>query len=163
MTAPAEVTPTPTGVLILPSIESTVVADLETLQTTLTFPPGAVAEPVLVVVVPAVTPPATGGFQLLGQVFTIDATANDGSTVTHFNQPFTLVVTYTDAEVLGIDEETLTLHYWHEGEQRWVAIPTTVDAANNRLTATLDHLTIFAVLQGQVSNPARIFLPLVQR
>ena len=124
-------------------------ADLETLQTTLTFPPGAVAEPVLVV--------------LLGQVFTIDATANDGSTVTHFNQPFTLVVTYTDAEVLGIDEETLTLHYWHEGEQRWVAIPTTVDAANNRLTATLDHLTIFAVLQGQVSNPARIFLPLVQR
>ena len=149
--------------LILPTVESTVVADLETLQTTLTFPPGAVVQPVVVVVAPATTPPATGGFQLLGQVFTIDATASDGSPVTHFHQPFTLVVTYTDAEVLGIAEETLTLHYWHEGEQRWVAIPTTVDAANNRLTAILDHLTTFAVLQGQVSNPARLFLPLVQR
>ena len=149
--------------MIGPTAVSTVTTNLGTIATELTFPPGAVEEAVVVVVVPAVTPPATGGFQLLGQVFTIDATADDGSPVTHFNQPFTLVVTYTDAEVEGIDEQSLTLHYWHEGEQRWVAIPTTVDAATNRLTAILDHLTTFAVLQGQVSNPARLFLPLVQR
>ena len=117
----------------------------------------------MVVVAPAVAPPATSGFQLLGQVFTIDATATNGSPVTHFNQPFTLVVTYTDAEVQGIDEQSLTLHYWHEGQQTWIAIPTTVDAANNRLTAILDHLTTFAVLQAEISKPAQIFLPLVQR
>lgn len=138
-------------------------ADLDTLQTTLTFPPGAVTQSVTVVVAPVATPPATGGFQLLGQVFAIDATTSDGSPVTHFAQPFTLVVTYTDAEVQGIDEQSLNLHYWHAGQQTWIAIPTTVDAANNRLTATLDHLTTFAVLHSQVSNPARIFLPLVQR
>lgn len=149
--------------MIIPTAESTVVADLETLQTMLTFPPGAVAQPVVVVVAPVATPPATGGYQVLGQVFTIDATTNDGSPVTHFAQPFTLVVTYTDDEVQGIDEQSLTLHYWHEDEQRWVAIPTTVDPANNRLTATLDHLTTFAVLQGAISKPAQIFLPLVRR
>ena len=154
---------TPTGVVILPTAESTVTTDLDSLQTTLTFPPGAVTQPVVVVVAPATTPPATGGFQVLGQVFTIEATADDGSPVTNFNQPFTLVVTYTDAEVQGIDEQILTLHYWHEGQQSWIAIPTTVDAEPNRLTATLDHLTTFAILQGQVSNPARLFLPLVQR
>ena len=144
-------------------MESTVVAELESLQTTLTFPPGAVAQPVVVVVAPVATPPATGGFQVLGQVFAINATTPAGSPVTHFAQPFTLVVTYTDDEVQGIDEQSLTLHYWHEAQQSWIAIPTTVDAEHNRLTATLDHLTTFAVLQGQVSNPARVFLPLVQR
>ena len=154
---------TPTGVVILPTAESTVTTALDSLQTTLTFPPGAVTQPVVVVVAPATTPPATGGFQVLGQVFTIEATADDGSPVTQFDQPFTLVVTYTDAEVQGIDEQSLTLHYWHEGQQSWIAIPTTVDAEPNRLTATLDHLTTFAILQGQVSNPARLFLPLVQR
>ena len=163
VTAPAEVTPTPTGVVIAPTAESTVNTDLNSLQTTLTFPPGAVAQPVVVVVAPVATPPATGGFQVLGQVFAINATTDAGSPVTHFAQPFTLVVTYTDAEVQGIDEQTLTLHYWHEGQQSWIAIPTTVDAAHNRLTAILDHLTTFAVLQGQVSNPAQIFLPLVRR
>ena len=163
LTAPATATPPPTGVVISPAVESTVTADIETLQTTLTFPPGAVAQPVMVVVAPAVAPPATSGFQLLGQVFTIDATATDSSPVTHFAQPFTLVVTYSEAEVQGIDEQSLTLHYWHEGQQTWIAIPTTVDAANNRLTAILDHLTTFAVLQAEISKPAQIFLPLVQR
>lgn len=149
--------------VIGPTAESTVTTDLKALQATLTFPPGAVAQPVLVVVAPVATPPATGGFQVLGQVFTIDATATNGNPVTHFAQPFTLVITYSDAEVRGIDEQSLTLHYWHEGQQSWIVIPTTVDAANNRLTATLDHLTTFAVLQGAISKPAQIFLPLVRR
>ena len=162
-TDPTQVTPTPTGVVIGPTAESTVTTDLETLQTTLTFPPGAVAQSVLVVVAPVATPPAIGGFQVLGQVFTIEATATNGNPVTHFAQPFTLVVTYSDAAVQAIDEQSLTLHYWHEGQQSWIAIPTTVDAANNRLTATLDHLTTFAVLQGAISKPAQIFLPLVRR
>ncbi|MEZ4736413.1 MAG: hypothetical protein R3E79_55715 [Caldilineaceae bacterium] len=160
---PTTVPPTSTGVLLLPAVEKTVTADLDTLQTTLTFPAGAVEQAVVVVLAPAATPPATGGFQVLGQAFTISATAADGSPVTHFAKPFTLVITYSDAALQGIDEQTLTLHYWHEGEQRWIAIPTTVDVANHRLTATLDHLTLFAVLQGATSSPVRIFLPLVQQ
>lgn len=160
---PIPPTATPTGVVIVPTAASTVTTNLGPIETALTFPPGAVEEAVVVMVAPAVTPPATGSFQLLGQVFTIDATASDGSPMTQFAKPFTLTVTYTDAEVQGIDEQRLTLHYWHEGQQAWIAIPTTVDAANNRLTARLDHLTTFAVLQGQVNTPAQIFLPLVQR
>ena len=147
----------------MPTAVSTVTTNLGALETELTFPPGAVTQTVTIVVAPAITQPTTGDFQVLGKVFTINAMTSDGSPVTHFTKPFTLVVTYTDDEVQGIDEERLTLHYWHEGEQRWIAIPTTVDAANNRLTATLDHLTTFAVLQGQVNTPAQIFLPLVQR
>jgi len=38
-----------------------------------------------------------------------------------------------------------------------------VDVENNVLTATLDHLTIFAVLQERTDNPVQLFLLLVQR
>ena len=109
------------------------------------------------------SPPATSGFQVLNQIFAIDAVTGNGTPVTQFTRPFILTIHYTDAAIQGLDESQLTLHYWHEAQQAWLAIPTTVDVDNNVLTVTLDHLTTFAVLQQRVEIPVRLFLPVVQR
>ena len=140
-------------------------ATLDQLRLTFALPAGAVNEPLRVTIKVADSPPATSGFQVLNQIFTINAVTQGGTSVTQFAQPFTLTIHYTDAAVQGLDENQLTLHYWHEAQQTWIAIPTTVDVDNNVLMAMLDHLTTFAVLQEGADNPVlnRLYLPLIQR
>ncbi|MBI2864346.1 MAG: hypothetical protein HYX94_07255, partial [Chloroflexi bacterium] len=58
-----------------------------------------------------------------------------------------------------LDESSLKIYYWDAATGQWVAVPTVVDAANNTLTATLDHLTRFALLGQQW----RLYLPVVSR
>ena len=82
------------------------------------------------------------------QTLTVTAATTNGVPVTQFNQPITLVIHYLDANLTGIDETKLELYYWHAGQQAWVLVPATIDAANNVVTATLNHLTTFAMLQG---------------
>ena len=140
-------------------------ATLDQLQLAFALPAGAVNEPLRVMIKVADSPPATSGFQVLNQIFTIDAVTQGGTSATQFAQPFTLTIHYTDAAVQGLDESQLTLHYWHEAQQAWIAIPTTVDVDHNVLKTMLDHLTTFAVLQEGAYNPVlnRLYLPLIQK
>ena len=106
------------------------------------------------------SPPATGGFQLLGRAFSITANDSQGNPVTHFDQPFTIVIAYEEEDVEGMKEEDLVLHYWSGIEERWLYIPGTVDSQAHTLTVTLDHLTDFAVLEV---DHQRVYLPAIQR
>ena len=133
------------------------------LDTVITVPPGAVSEPVQFAINPMVTLPPTGGFQMIGQGFEVTAMTTGGTPVTQFNQPITLVIHYTDADVAGIDESQLTLHYWDETQMVWVTVPGVVDIENNTLTVMLDHLTLFALLEGNVSSEQKLFLPAINR
>lgn len=83
--------------------------------------------------------------------------------VTQFNQPITLVIRYSDADVAGIDEAALQLHYWSDAQQTWVQVPATVDPVNNTITATLDHLTLFAIVHERGEAGFSIFLPTINR
>ena len=76
---------------------------------------------------------------------------------------YTVVVTYTDDEVLGVDEETLGLYTWDGAE--WVLEPTSmVSAGTNTITATPGHFSFWAVLSGEkVQDQYFIYLPLVVR
>jgi hypothetical protein len=131
-------------------------------MTTLSFPAGAVSETITVTVGMTSTPPITGGFSFLGQAFFIDATTSDGTPVTDFAQPFTITIQYSDEDVVGIDESSLTLSYWDAGTETWIPLPTTVDTEANTLTAVVEHLTTFAVI-GESRPEHRIYLPLVIR
>lgn len=76
--------------------------------------------------------------------------------VTSFDKPYT--ISYMDAEKGAAIESTLTLYWWDGGQ--WVLEPTSrVDAAENRLTATPDHMTLFAVL----GETKRVYLLSVMR
>ena len=80
-----------------------------------------------------------------GYVYDYSAIA-DGQAVSSFDESVTLTMTYTDDQVSGYDESSLTINYWDETAGIWVALGTTVDQENNTLTATTDHFTYFAIV-----------------
>lgn len=124
------------------------------------FPAGVAETPLEVTLEEVDAPPATGSFQLLGEVFSITALDPEQNPVTSFDNPFTIVIHYREEQVDGLNEGTLTLYYWQVSEERWIPIAGVVDREANTLTATLDHLTIFAVLDRPTQ---RLFLPAIQR
>jgi hypothetical protein len=101
--------------------------------------------------------------------FTLEARDGNGNLVTHFNKPYTLVISYTDEQLaaLGVAEADLNLAFW-DGSA-WVNVLPCggcgVDTVNNRLTAVLDHFTEFALV-GSVATgdgKSRVYLPVVLR
>jgi len=129
-------------------------------STTITFPAGVYSETLTLRLEAVDAPPDTGGFQLLGRVFAITAADGAGISVTHFDQPITIVIGYAESDVEGMAEEDLVLHYWRADEERWVYIPGLVDKEANTLTITVDHLTEFAVLEFP---HLRVYLPAIVR
>jgi len=103
---------------------------------------------------------------------------HEGQPITKFAKPIIIVLRYTDAElrIRGITEsaETLTVVYWDENQQQWVAIGPSdrcpqcgmqnVDTTNNEVTILVDHLTDFA-FSGAVETTAgnEVFLPIIMR
>jgi len=62
-------------------------------------------------------------------------------------KPLTLSFYYRDQDILGMDENRLSVAYYDESRNRWIPIPSTVDAANNKITGTVTHLTLFRVVE----------------
>jgi hypothetical protein len=157
-------TPASGSALIQPDAGGVLQGNLGTLLTLLTMPPGAVDAPVQMNVRVLESPPAVGGLQVVGKIFSITAVREEtGEPVTQFSRPFTLVIVYRDEEVSGIDESKLTLHYWSEESQAWKDIPSLVDLEGNTLTAVLDHLTVFAMIEGVAPQTLQLYLPLVTK
>ncbi len=128
--------------------------------TSLTFLPGAVSEPVTVTVEITSGQPTSTGFQLVSEALVLEAYKADGESVTAFAQPFTITIHYDDVDVTGLDETTLKMYFWDINMGQWTALSTEVDETTNRLTATADHLTMFALL-GKIQQ--RLYLPLITR
>jgi uncharacterized repeat protein (TIGR01451 family) len=64
-----------------------------------------------------------------------------------FDPPITLTYKYDpDALPEGVAEEDLVLAYYDEGTDTWVELPCTVDPATHTITASVSHLTTFAII-----------------
>lgn len=131
-------------------------------KVTVQIPAGAVDQPTTFVYFNQAAPSHQGRFQFAGRSFTLTAFRNnnalDGLT---FLQPVTLVIEYTDADVAGVDEDSLLLFFYDEDNGAWSQEGITVvarDPANNRITLQITHLTEFAL--GAIGP---IYLPLVAR
>ncbi len=115
------------------------------------FPAGAVTSTTTITYIGQPAPAhALGSFRFAGRSFTLEATAG-GQPITRFTHPFTLTLTYADADwqAAGItDENQLNLYYW-DGSS-WVGLlpcdGCSLNTVNNRLMAVLDHLTEFGLL-----------------
>jgi len=158
------VTVSGTSAVLLPNtgtIDGGVISGSVGLSTTVTFPTDAYSETLTVTMQQVPTPPPTGGFQLLGRVFSITAADGQGNPVTQFGQALTIVIQYEESDIAeGMSEEDLALNYWNIAEERWVFLVTEVDSEANTLTVHLNHLTNFAVLEVPRS---RIYLPTLLR
>jgi hypothetical protein len=131
---------------ISPTEPSTITAADGTFQ--LSFPAGAVTSSTTITYTEQITPShSLGSLRFAGRSFTIIAKTNNGTPVQTFSAPFTLILTYTDAELAaaGIIEANLDLVFWN-GSQ-WVSTAPSIDTTNNRVSVTLSHLTEFALVQ----------------
>ena len=127
------------------------------------FPPNAVTDTVLVtytaVYLPSAQPP--GPLAFAGNAFELEATdVNSGEPITTFAKPFTVTIDYTNGDLNATNENTLELMYCSGSAWASDGITTVErDTANNRLVATIEHLTEFALF-GQTR---RVYLPLMLR
>jgi hypothetical protein len=75
----------------------------------------------------------------------------DGAT---FDPPITITLNYDPAEVPeGVAEEDLVVAYYNVATGQWVILPSTVDTTAHTITATVDHLTLFAAYATVVPAP----------
>ncbi|MFZ4659936.1 MAG: FG-GAP-like repeat-containing protein [Caldilineaceae bacterium] len=166
---PGSPTPTPT----LPVADATTVAQPNQ-PAALTYsdpsgggvvvqiPVGAIDQPTTFLYDDQGAPSQPGAFQFAGRTFTLTAYRNNSPLDNFtFQQPVTLVIDYTDSDVAGIDENSLTLFFYDETTGVWSdqgIIVVARDPANNRLTVQIPHLTEFAM---GVTN--RVYMPVVTR
>ena len=100
------------------------------LATTIDIPPGAIGEDATLVVQLAALPPQAGSPLMVGDALDIQLRTDSDSTITSFLQPFTLTVAYGAADLAGVNESLLALHYWNTTASQWQPIATTVDAGS---------------------------------
>ncbi|MFN8569150.1 MAG: ELWxxDGT repeat protein [Kouleothrix sp.] len=132
---------------------------------TITFPPGAVSEPItLTYSAPAGPGHPLGGGDRLVRRFTLEAHTLSGQPVTQFLKPYTLVLGYDDATLaaLGVAEAGLNVAFWNGSA--WVdLLPCAgcgVDTVNNRVTIVLDHFTEFVLIGGAARW---LYMPIARR
>ncbi|MCB8990519.1 MAG: DUF11 domain-containing protein [Ardenticatenaceae bacterium] len=104
-----------------------------------------------------------------GISFHVEVYDDGGTPLTNFTEPYTVTVNYEDNDWQSagiVDEATLTLVYWDEGEATWQdthpCSGCVLDTADNQLITLLDHATEFAVV-GQTASGETVFLPVVIR
>ena len=125
------------------------------------IPAGAVHAPTTIVFEPAPTtnPPIT--YQFVGHAFTLTAYQDDLS-LEHFvfDQPIMVSLSYTEADISGLNESQLQLLTFDVNTGQWSDDGITIIERNpqtNLLVVTIAHLTDFALTVPQ----NHLFLPLI--
>ena len=138
-------------------------------QFAFTIPGGAVDEATEFMLQPGNNPLVPNNFVFTSQSFTLDALVN-GVVMDEFvfQQPVTVRIDYTEANINGVDESSLLLNYYEEATGAWVDAATTCtpssvytrNLAANYFTVNICHLTEFAVFGRPLP---KLYLPLVRR
>jgi predicted outer membrane repeat protein len=129
------------------------------------IPTGAVTETTTLVYTPALTPTgAPGTLSFAGRAFDLSA-YRDGLLLPAFDfeTGITITLHYTEDQIAGLDEETLTLAYWDGGSWTVDGItPIERDVDANSVSFWVTHLTDFALFASSASD-FYVYLPLVVR
>lgn len=112
------------------------------------LPAGAVDADVTVTISPVekVTQSMAGYVKVGSAIYELVAETASGDAVTSFNKPISVEFTYKDADLGDTAEANLMVYYWDTAYKAWIAVPGKVDPATNKVTATVDHFTVFALL-----------------
>ena len=165
VTPPAEPTPTPTPAptetvagqaTVSAAAGGTVEATTEKGTTvSLEMPAGAVTADSAVTITPTETTAATVSVKvaavpsernIVGDYVYSFAVEAAGVAVTTFEQSVTVTINYTADQISDLDEDTLTIYYYDESLSRWLALASSVDKVNKKVTATTAHFTLFALM-----------------
>ncbi len=149
-----------------PSVSTTIPTSGGTLtsspdQTTYTFPDGTFSAPVIVTHTTRLTGlPGFGDLAGIHHAFELDAvySATGQPAQPASGKTFTVSIAYSDEEKGAVIEDTLALYYW-DGSQWVKEASSQVDTANNTVTATPSHMSLWAVL----GETRRVYIPLALR
>jgi hypothetical protein len=129
------------------------------------IPTGAVTETTTLVYTPVLTPTgAPGTLSFAGRAFDLSA-YRDGLLLPAFDfeTGITITLHYTEDQIAGLDEETLTLAYWDGGSWTVDGItPIERDVDANSVSFWVTHLTDFALFASPAPD-FYVYLPLVVR
>jgi hypothetical protein len=92
--------------------------------------------------------PPPGSFKLVGTYIEIITSENDIAV----NATIRINYSLEELATLGIDENTLKIHYWNATLGEWVAVESHVNTEEHFVWANIHHLSLWALL-GQPSIP----------
>ncbi len=82
--------------------------------------------------------PAPLGRNFIGKTYEFFFFDLNGNEVTTLLNPVTFIFTYTNADVSGIDENTIAPYYWNSNNSSWQLITgATIDITNNKITFSM--------------------------
>lgn len=84
-------------------------------------------------------------------VFDVKALIDNLTVLDSFDVPVTISYTYTDNEVSGLDESTLSMY--HYSDNAWSELDAcSVNTSTNTITCTAPHFSIFAIFGSLISS-----------
>lgn len=126
-------------------------------ETALHIPVGALTETVMIAYTPTVTDTVPSGFSIIGQPFDLDAFREgifvDG--LFTFLAPVTITLSYSNTDVIGVDEDAITLDYWNDNVGVWEDAACGLydrHPAENWLAVPICHLSRFAFVDEPFFN-----------
>ena len=101
--------------------------------------------------------PVVTGKNFIGSTYDLVIIDESGNTITHLNQPATIVLSYTDADVSGMDVSTLVPYRWGSSDSSWQLISgSTNNTTAHTVTFSISSFSSFALfaapLQSQSTN-----------
>jgi len=136
--------------------------DLDNCPWSLSVPDGAINRDGAIefrLMQPNGVPAANSGQVLIGIATDLTLFDTDGKPVTRptFDQPVQVCFSYSPNELAraGGDPASLFIQFYDVNAGAWVALPTTANAANQRVCAPVTHFTLFSVA-AKVAVPAAL-------
>ena len=130
-------------------------------------PTGAVTQPVTLTFTPVATTSTPPGYVFVGQAFTLVASQGgvplDGFA---FLRPVLVELNYTDADVVGLNENTLVLNYWDSATASWRDAATSCTPTSsywrypgqNKVIVGICHLSEFSFF---ANTGSQLYMPLI--
>jgi len=63
------------------------------------------------------------------------------------DKPVVITITYTDADVAGLNPARLAIARYDTARGAWLALPSSADPANHRVTAMTTHFSLFRLFE----------------
>jgi hypothetical protein len=102
--------------------------------------------------------PSTGALAEINHAFEVTAVYTNTAQPAIPTQPYTITIQYTDADIVGVKENTLALYYWN-GTTWQQELTSIANPVANTVMATPLFFSNWAIL----GETKRIFLPLITR
>lgn len=83
--------------------------------------------------------------------FNVTALINNVTELDSFDAPVTVSYAYTDSDVLGLDERSLSMYHYKDGTWRELD-NCTVDVTGNTITCTAPHFSVFAIFGNALAS-----------